>query len=265
MVVDVAGTEAERRTTRVDVGEIVVGIGDDQVAGVLVGVGVAVADEGGLPVVVQVGVGDGDVVRTVGDIKQTIVVVLVVVTVRGQIQVVEPDVVGGLDGDGVTVVGEDLADLDVADDDVGGLLDTETNTGQGRASSSDDGLVRGDIDLVGALNGTINDDNGSAVRAGSGLELLEGGDGSLLTSGTTGGTAVLGGVTDVASLGHSSGHGARGRVAGGGTAAGRSRHGGRARLGGVRLARLDDVESRGGRDSGGHQGGDESELHFESV
>lgn len=241
VVVDVAGTEAERGATRVDVGEVVVGVGDDQVAGVLIGVGVAVADERGLPVVVQVAVADGDVVRAVGDVEKTVVVVLVVVHVGRQVKVVEPDVAGGLDGEGVAGISEDLADLDVADDDVGRLLDAKADTLQGGTSRSNDGLVRGDVDLVGASNDTVDDDDGGALGLSSGLELLQRGDGGLLTIGTTGGTAVLRGVTDVAGLGHGSGDG-----------------------GGVAGARLDNAEG-GGRGGRGHEAGDKSELHFESV
>lgn len=55
-------------------------------------VGVGVADERGLPVVVEEGVGDSDEVSGVGDVKKTIVVVLVVVTVGGEVEVVDPDI-----------------------------------------------------------------------------------------------------------------------------------------------------------------------------
>jgi len=44
-------------------------------------VGVRVTNEGGLPVVVDVRVGDGDPVTGMGDIDQAIIVVLVVVAV----------------------------------------------------------------------------------------------------------------------------------------------------------------------------------------
>lgn len=57
-------------------------------------VGVGVADEGGLPVVVEEGVGDGDEVSGVGDVEKTIVVVLVVVTVGRKVEVINPDVLG---------------------------------------------------------------------------------------------------------------------------------------------------------------------------
>lgn len=53
---DVGGTEADQGHAAVDVLEVVVGVGDVQLAGVLGGVAVAVADERGLVVIVEVGV-----------------------------------------------------------------------------------------------------------------------------------------------------------------------------------------------------------------
>jgi hypothetical protein len=126
----VAGTEAERWGTAVDVLPVVVGIGDGQVASVLVAVAVRVADQGRLVVVVDVAVGDGDPVRGVGDVNEAVVVVLAVVQVRRDVDVVDPDVLGGLDGDGVTIVGQDLGDLHVADNDVGLAVDGQTDTSQ---------------------------------------------------------------------------------------------------------------------------------------
>lgn len=63
-----AGTEAERGSAGVDVVPVVVGVGDGEVAAVLVLVAVGVADQGGLPVVVDEGVGDGHVVGAVGNL-----------------------------------------------------------------------------------------------------------------------------------------------------------------------------------------------------
>jgi hypothetical protein len=75
---------------------VVVVLGDAEVAGILGAVGVGVADERGLPVVVDVAVGDGDEVSGVGEVNQSIVVVLVVVTVGREVDVVDPDVGGDL-------------------------------------------------------------------------------------------------------------------------------------------------------------------------
>ena len=62
-----------------------------------------------------------------GDVKETVVVVLVVVQIARKIDMVDPDVVRCLNANGITNVRKDLRDLDVADDDVGLLKDTETN------------------------------------------------------------------------------------------------------------------------------------------
>ena len=51
-----SGAEADQGLAGVDVLPVVVGVGDVQLAGVLRGVAVAVADERGLVVVVEVGV-----------------------------------------------------------------------------------------------------------------------------------------------------------------------------------------------------------------
>lgn len=95
-------SETDGWAAGVDVLEVVVGVGDDQVSGILISVGVRVADEGCLEVVVEVGVGDGDVVGGVGDIAESIVEVLAVVHVGREVQVVHPDVGCGLNSDGIT-------------------------------------------------------------------------------------------------------------------------------------------------------------------
>ena len=94
VVVEVSCAEAERGTARVQVVEVVVGVGHSQVALVFGGVGVGVPDQGGFPVVVQKGVGYGDVVGGVRDVEEAVIVVLVVVAVGGEVEVVDPDVLG---------------------------------------------------------------------------------------------------------------------------------------------------------------------------
>lgn len=91
-VVDVSSTETNRRATGVNVLPVVVGIGDAEMSLIFGGVGVGVTDEGCLPVVVDEGVGESDVVRSVSHIEETIIVVFVVVSVGGEINVVNPDV-----------------------------------------------------------------------------------------------------------------------------------------------------------------------------
>jgi hypothetical protein len=67
---DVGGAEADEGHAAVDVLEVVVGVGDVQLAGVLGGVAVAVADERGLVVVVEVGVAAGKKKKESADIAR---------------------------------------------------------------------------------------------------------------------------------------------------------------------------------------------------
>lgn len=95
VVEQVTSAETERWSTGVEVEPVVAGIGDVELAGVLSCVAVGVSNERCLPVVVDLAVGDGDEVSRVGSIQQSVIEILVVVTVRAQINVINPDV-GGL-------------------------------------------------------------------------------------------------------------------------------------------------------------------------
>lgn len=201
VVEDVDGAESDRGGTRVDVVPVVVGVGDVELASVLLGVAVRVADKRGLVVVVEEGVGDGDEVGGVGDVEETIVEVLAVVLVGGEIAVVDPDVLGSLDADGVTAAGLDVLDDQVADNDVGLLVDVQTDTVEGGTGSTDDGLVRLDPDLSSARDGALDVDDLLASGLSGRAELGKGGDGGHRAAVSTGGAAVLSGVTNVAGLG----------------------------------------------------------------
>ncbi|CAG9989690.1 unnamed protein product [Clonostachys byssicola] len=201
-VVDVDGAEADGGATRVDVGPVDVGVGDGQVALVLALVGVGVADQGGLPVVVDLGVGDSDIVGRVGDVEETVVVVLAGAQVAAEVDVVDPDVGGGINADGVTVRGLDLGDLEVADDDVLDLPDVESNAlKRGTARGTDNGFVRRRADLAGASDGTGNDNHSRAIGLGSGAEGSKVADGGGGTAGTTGRATVGTGKTEAGGLG----------------------------------------------------------------
>ena len=103
--------------------------------------------EARLPVIVQIGVGHGHAGAAVRDVKETIVaaiclyelrrprksaqkrlLVLVMVSVGREVQVVDPNIACRLDTNGITRIGQDLADLDVPDDDVRHFEDTDANT-----------------------------------------------------------------------------------------------------------------------------------------
>jgi hypothetical protein len=134
LLVDVGGSEAEEGAAAADVEPVVVGVGDPKGALVLGAVLVRVADEGalglrrvsvtsgrregGTDVVMEVVVRNGHKVGGVGQVNQAVVLVLVALPGGGQVAVVDPDVLGEVDGDGITPGGLDLADGHVTDDDV---------------------------------------------------------------------------------------------------------------------------------------------------
>lgn len=106
----------------------VVGVGDSEVASVLVGVGVTVADESSFKVIMDVAIGESDIVTTMGNIKETIVVVLVVIQVAREVDVVNPDVRRRLYANRVANIGKNLGDSNVSDNDVALVLDVEADT-----------------------------------------------------------------------------------------------------------------------------------------
>lgn len=78
----------------------------------------------------NVAVRDGHPLAGVGHIDQAVVVVLVVVQVTGQVNMVDPDVLGRLNSNSIAVVSEDLADLQVPHNDVGLSIDGQTDASQ---------------------------------------------------------------------------------------------------------------------------------------
>lgn len=110
VVEDVTVSEAERGSTRVQVVPLVVRICHLN-RRVLALVAVRVSDQRSLPVIMQIRVRDRDGVDTVSEIKQAIVVILVMVAVGPELDVVNPNAVGRLDGEGVAGIGENFVDL----------------------------------------------------------------------------------------------------------------------------------------------------------
>lgn len=200
VVVDVDGAVADRGVARVDVLPVVVGVGDVELA-LVGGVCVDVADQGGLVVVVDVAVGDGDPVGFPGDVQETVVVVLSRVEVGAQVNVVNPHVGGRLDTDGIAVRLLDLGDGQVADDDVLYTLDVQTDTGKLGALLAEDGLIRLNADFGAAGNGALNDDVQLPIRLSGLGELSQrrhSGRGATVAASCA---AISAGVTDGARLG----------------------------------------------------------------
>jgi hypothetical protein len=72
---------------------------------------IRVANERCLPVIVEVGVGDRGSIDTMGKVKEAIIVVLVMVTVRPEFDRIDPDAVRSLDSKSIARISEDLVDL----------------------------------------------------------------------------------------------------------------------------------------------------------
>jgi len=81
--------------------------------------------------VVKVGVGDGYEVSSVRKIYQTIVSVLANSLVTVVVAMIDPYIGGELNGSGIAVFSEYLADLHVAYDDILLAQNRETNSSQG--------------------------------------------------------------------------------------------------------------------------------------
>lgn len=95
-----------------------------------------------LVVVVKESVGDGNPLRSVSDIKKTIIVVFAVVEIGRQVKVITPDILRSLDTNSITVGGKDFAALEVAKNDIFNLVDVEANVLQSRvAVQADNGGV----------------------------------------------------------------------------------------------------------------------------
>jgi hypothetical protein len=135
---------------------------------------------------------DSDVVDAVREVGKTIIVVLAVVQVRGEVAVVDPDVLGLLDANGIALALGDLADSQVLDDDVLGLLDEQAGADDlGVGVLAENGLVAAHADLVNvALESAFDPDSRWLVALHGVHELLDGLDRHLRATGTTSGTAV---------------------------------------------------------------------------
>jgi hypothetical protein len=189
-VENVPSAEAEQRHAAVDVLPVVVSVCDAQLALVLGAVAVAVPDERGFEVIVEVRVADGQVIRSMAEVCQTVVVVFARNLVRAQVKVVEPDVSRGLHADGVAagVAGADFADRYVTDDDVFGVADEEAEACEaGRRVEAEDGFVAANANFLGAGDFAFDVDGrcGCVFVVDCGEELGVGADCYCLASCTT--------------------------------------------------------------------------------
>lgn len=170
-------------------------------------------------VVVEVGVGDGNPISSVGDVEEAVKVVLASAQVSGKVAVVDPDIGGLVDSDGITVFGKDLGNLEVAEDDVALTADVESHAGDGyersgsrkhhslphgkhtATSGTNNGLVRGRADTVAAAQLAGHDDGKGTVTLSSLDQGSNSGDSDGRASSTASSASVLGAVAYGASLG----------------------------------------------------------------
>lgn len=80
--------------------------------------------------VMEVSVRDGHPISSMREVNKTIIEVLVASSSSRKITVIDPDIGRLLNSDGITVVGLDLRNLHVANDDVLLAIDGEANAGK---------------------------------------------------------------------------------------------------------------------------------------
>ena len=157
-------------------------------------VAAAGTDEGAKPVgMTFIGIGefapgDGDVGGLAGDVE-------VAVAAVPDVEVIEPDVMGIADGNGIVRagMGPDAMDVEVAEDDVADGIDLKAAMNGGVFICADDGFVAGDFHAVAALglDGAGDHDDAGVWVLGGLTELGEGGDGD-----GAGFAAACGGAVD---------------------------------------------------------------------
>lgn len=113
------------------------------------------------------------------------------VHIRAQVHMINPDVCAGLNANGITSIGQDLADGNVADDDVGNILDVQRNTLQLRAGvDTEDRFVASNTCLASAADGTFDVDDSRPVSFGRSGEGRERRNSSGSASSATGGATL---------------------------------------------------------------------------
>lgn len=108
----------EAWSTAINIQPVLIRIRDMQMPTILGAVIVGMSDEGCFEVVVQLAVADGDSFAGMRDVEEAVVEVFVMRHVGGDVAVVNPDVGGLLDTNGVAGGGKDSTDREIADDDV---------------------------------------------------------------------------------------------------------------------------------------------------
>lgn len=108
-----SSAKSETRAARINVLEVISNESDGKMAGILAAVIVGMSNQNRLVVIVNIAVGDSDPVRAVGHVNESIVVVLAVSLVGRNVNVVNPNVLGVIDTDGIASFGDDFGDFEV--------------------------------------------------------------------------------------------------------------------------------------------------------
>jgi hypothetical protein len=79
-------------------------------------------------VVMENAVGDSDSVGSMGNIKKTVVEILAIISVTAKVYMVNPDIGGILDADGISDRRRNLLDDEVTDNDILDLINLKADT-----------------------------------------------------------------------------------------------------------------------------------------
>jgi hypothetical protein len=82
-------------------------------------------------VIVEVSVGDSNPLSSVSDVKKTIQVILAGAEISREIAMIDPDVGGLINTNGITIIGINLTNLEVTQDDIADLTDIESDASNG--------------------------------------------------------------------------------------------------------------------------------------
>lgn len=122
--------------------------------------------------------------------------------VRRQVEMVNPNVLGCLDGDGISSTCNNLGYLQVANDNIFLLVDAQSNAVQcGTRVLSENSLVATNFDRFAAADHTIDDDDFCGVIAGSGFECGKRRDSYGRSSSSTFGSSIERSISDSCNFG----------------------------------------------------------------
>lgn len=187
VVIDVLVSKSASWSTSTAVLPVVVVVSDLQMSKILAAVAIGVSDKRGLPVVVEVVPRNGNIVRGMGDVNLSVIVIWSLGDGDGveQLVMVNPDS-GGCINDH-QVAASDKADLEIADNDIVGVSDGDCLAGETTVvANADDRGVAEDLDRGSQGNDTADVNHLGSGSLGSGCESCVGRDGCGWATSTSG-------------------------------------------------------------------------------